>query len=104
MIFQIFPYPNRLRLMAGPPEALPALRRRRHAAQGGVMKLLPKRMRAMEALMPMLTEQQELPEVTPAVGEQRRRVGLSRAACSGSSSPTSTPPPCASWPPRAARS
>jgi glycolate oxidase iron-sulfur subunit len=40
------------------------------------MKLLPKRMRAMEALMPMLTEQQEVPEVTPAVGEQRRRVGF----------------------------
>jgi glycolate oxidase iron-sulfur subunit len=44
--------------------------------KAGVMDRLPKRLKAMEALMPMLTEQQEVPEITAPVGEQRRRVGF----------------------------
>jgi glycolate oxidase iron-sulfur subunit len=76
MIFQIFPYPNRLRLMAAPLKLYQRFGVGDMLHKAGVMKLLPKRMRAMEALMPMLTEQHELPEVTPAVGQQRRRVGF----------------------------
>jgi glycolate oxidase iron-sulfur subunit len=76
MIFQIFPYPNRLRLMAAPLKLYQRFGVGEALHKAGVMKLLPKRMRAMEALMPMLTEQQEVPEVTAAVGEQRRRVGF----------------------------
>ena len=76
MIFQIFPYPNRLRLMASPLKLYQRFGVGDMLHKAGVMKLLPKRMRAMEALMPMLTEQHELPEVTEAVGERRRRVGF----------------------------
>ena len=76
MIFQIFPYPNRLRLMAAPLKLYQRFGVGDMLHKAGVMKLLPKRMRAMEALMPMLTERHELPEVTPAVGERRRRVGF----------------------------
>ncbi|HKH09841.1 MAG TPA: heterodisulfide reductase-related iron-sulfur binding cluster [Rubrobacter sp.] len=76
MIFQIFPYPNRLRLMAAPLKLYQRFGVGDMLNKAGVMKLLPKRMRAMEALMPMLSEQHELPEVTEAVGERRRRVGF----------------------------
>jgi glycolate oxidase iron-sulfur subunit len=76
MIFQIFPYPERLRLMAAPLKLYQRFGVGDALRKAGFMKLLPKRMRAMEALMPMLTEQHELPEVTPAVGQQRRRVGF----------------------------
>ena len=76
MIFQIFPYPNRLRLMAAPLKLYQRFGVGDKLHKAGVMKLLPKRMRAMESLMPMLTEQHELPEVTEAVGEKRRRVGF----------------------------
>ena len=76
MIFQLFPYPNRLRLAAAPLKLYQRFGVGDMLHKAGVMKLLPKLMRAMEALMPMLTEQQEVPEVTAAVGEQRRRVGF----------------------------
>ncbi len=76
MIFQIFPYPERLRLMAAPLKLYQRFGVGDMLHKAGVMKLLPKRMRAMEALMPMLSEHHELPEVTEAVGEKRRRVGF----------------------------
>jgi glycolate oxidase iron-sulfur subunit len=76
MIFQLFPYPNRLRLAAAPLKLYQRLGMREALHRTGAMKLLPKRMRAMEALMPMLTEQREVPQVTGPVGEKRRRVGF----------------------------
>src|SRR6185437_11274204 len=39
-------------------------------------KLLPKQLGAMEALMPALGASQTIPAVTPAQGQQRKRVGL----------------------------
>ena len=76
MIFQLFPYPNRLRVAAAPLKVYQRFGVGDKLRKAGVMKLLPKRMRAMEALMPMLTKQQEVPEVTEPVGERRRRVGF----------------------------
>ncbi len=76
MIFQLFPYPNRLRLAAGPLKLYQRFGVGEKLRKAGVMKVLPKRMRAMEALMPMLTKEQEVPEVTLPVGERRRRVGF----------------------------
>ncbi len=76
MIFQLFPYPNRLRLAAAPLKLYQRFGVGDKLHKAGVMKLLPKRMRAMEALMPMLNEQQDVPEVTQPVGEKRARVGF----------------------------
>ena len=42
----------------------------------GIPKLLPARLRAMEALLPQVPAQDTLPELIPAQGERRRRVGL----------------------------
>jgi glycolate oxidase iron-sulfur subunit len=76
MIFQIFPYPNRLRLMAAPLKLYQRFGVGDKLRRAGVMNALPKRMRAMEALMPMLTREQDVPEVTPPAGEKRRRVAF----------------------------
>jgi glycolate oxidase iron-sulfur subunit len=42
----------------------------------GILNLLPKKIQAMEALLPRLGPHEAVAEVTPAVGEKRRRVGL----------------------------
>ncbi|HEX8765297.1 MAG TPA: heterodisulfide reductase-related iron-sulfur binding cluster, partial [Candidatus Acidoferrum sp.] len=42
----------------------------------GLLKLLPPKWGTMEALLPRLTSQEVVLEVTPAVGTKRRRVGL----------------------------
>jgi glycolate oxidase iron-sulfur subunit len=42
----------------------------------GLLKLLPKKMRVMEALLPKLGPREAVAEVTLAVGTKRRRVGL----------------------------
>jgi len=42
----------------------------------GILKILPKKWQAMEALLPRLKPQETIPEVTPAVAAKRRRVGL----------------------------
>jgi glycolate oxidase iron-sulfur subunit len=76
MIFQLFPYPNRLRLAAAPLKLYQRFGIGDRLRKAGVMDMLPKRLKAMEALMPMLTEQQEVPEITAPVGEKRRRVGF----------------------------
>ncbi len=76
MIFQLFPYPNRLRVAAAPLKLYQRFGVGDKLRKAGVMKMLPKRMLAMEALMPMLTKQQEVPEFTPAEGERRRTVGF----------------------------
>ena len=76
MIFQLFPYPNRLRLAAAPLKLYQRFGVGNKLRKAGVMDRLPKRMKAMEALMPMLTKEQEIPERAQPRGERRRRVGL----------------------------
>jgi glycolate dehydrogenase iron-sulfur subunit len=75
MLFQVFPHPGRLRVLA----PLIALSRRlgisRIARLGGPFP----RLRALVALAPatpLRKTQARLPEITPAVGELRGRVGL----------------------------
>ena len=76
MIFNTFPRVDRLRLLR------PLLRvYQRSGLQSvirgsGLLKLLPKRLRAMEALMPTLGANQGIATTTPARGETRKRVGL----------------------------
>ena len=75
-LFETFTRPDRLRrlralLLAYQKTGLQALVRGL-----GLLKLLPKKWQTMEALLPKLTPQEAVPEVTPAVGARRRRVGL----------------------------
>jgi glycolate oxidase iron-sulfur subunit len=75
-IFGTFTRPDRLRMLR-----LPLLAYQRSGAQAllrrtGILHLLPKKVRAMEALMPQLGASEFIPSVTPAQGSQRRRVGL----------------------------
>jgi glycolate oxidase iron-sulfur subunit len=79
MIFALFPRPGRLRWMAWPMGIY-----QRSGLQGllhgsGVMKLLPRRVQAMERLLPPISFaslRRRVPAHVPAKGPQRRRVGL----------------------------
>jgi glycolate oxidase iron-sulfur subunit len=76
IIFATFPRPDRLRLMR-----VPLLVYQRSGLQAlvratGLLNLLPKKLRAMEALMPALKSSERVPELTSAQGTKRARVGL----------------------------
>src|SRR5208283_3755563 len=75
-LFSIFTHPARLRALLLPlrlyqKAGLEALVRRM-----GIPKLLPARLRTLEALLPQLPTEETLPELIPAQGDRRRRVGL----------------------------
>jgi len=75
-MFGIFTRPDRLRRMR-----LPLLAYQKSGLQAIVrglrlLKLLPKKMQAMEGLLPKLGTREAVAEVTPAAGAKRRRVGL----------------------------
>jgi len=75
-MFENFTQPDRLRRMR-----LPLLVYQKTGVQAvvrglGLLKLLPKKLQAMEALLPKLGPKAAVAEVTPAVGTKRRRVGL----------------------------
>jgi glycolate oxidase iron-sulfur subunit len=76
LLFALFPRPDRLRLLR-----LPLLFYQKSGAQtlvrkSGLLNLLPKKLSATEALMPALAPAEIIPEVTPALGPKRLRVGL----------------------------
>jgi glycolate oxidase iron-sulfur subunit len=75
-MFETFTRPERLRQMR-----LPLLVYQKSGMQAvvrglGLFKLFPKKLQAMESLLPRLEPREAVAEVTPAVGTQRRRVGL----------------------------
>src|SRR5258708_21635660 len=75
-MFETFSQPERLRRMR-----LPLLVYQKSGLQAvvrelGLLKLLPKKIQALEALLPRLGRREVVAEVTPAVGTKRRRVGL----------------------------
>jgi glycolate oxidase iron-sulfur subunit len=75
-IFALFPHPSRLRLLR-PALALYQRSGLQAALRAsGLFKLLPKRLAAMEALLPELRPKQAIAPVTPAQGARRARVGL----------------------------
>jgi glycolate dehydrogenase iron-sulfur subunit len=76
LVFSTFTRPDRLRLLR-----LPLLAYQKSGLQAvlrstGVLKLLPKKLQTMEALLPKLSASESIATVTPAQGPQRRRVGL----------------------------
>jgi glycolate oxidase iron-sulfur subunit len=80
MIFQLFPYPNRLRAAAVLGAVYQRVGGHGRLERSGVLQRLPKRLQAVEELMPSAQLQdltKRLPEFIPARGtEQRRRVGM----------------------------
>jgi glycolate oxidase iron-sulfur subunit len=76
LIFAIFTRPDRLRMMRLPLLLYQRSGLRRLVRGSGVLRLLPRRLQAMEALLPQLPDKEDVAEVTPAVGGKRRRVGM----------------------------
>ncbi|HEX4546404.1 MAG TPA: glycolate oxidase subunit GlcF [Candidatus Acidoferrum sp.] len=74
-VFEIFTRPDRLHLMRIPLLAYQKSGLQTIVRTSGLLKLLPKKMQALESLMPRLGAHQSVAEVTPAVAK-RRRVGL----------------------------
>ncbi|PYT74003.1 MAG: glycolate oxidase iron-sulfur subunit [Acidobacteria bacterium] len=75
-LFDTFTRPDRLRRLRAPLLAYQKSGLQALVRGLRLVKLLPKRLQTMEALLPRLTPQEAVPEVTAAVGIKRRRVGL----------------------------
>jgi glycolate oxidase iron-sulfur subunit len=77
MMFAFLPRPDRLRLLLGPMRIYRGSGLQSLVRRSGLLRLLPERMSAIEALMPAAaTNGATLPERMEANGERRRRVGL----------------------------
>ncbi|HMO56525.1 MAG TPA: heterodisulfide reductase-related iron-sulfur binding cluster [Roseiflexaceae bacterium] len=79
MIFELFPRPERLRILAWPLWFYQRLGIQRLVRRSGLLRLLPQRLQAMESLLPPLTLDRLRATVAPHVaahGERRLRVGL----------------------------
>jgi glycolate oxidase iron-sulfur subunit len=75
-LFTIFTHPARLRALLLPLRLYQKVGLEALVRRTGILKLLPPRLRAMEALLPQVRAQETLPKLIPAQGERRRRVGL----------------------------
>jgi glycolate oxidase iron-sulfur subunit len=77
LIFALFPYPGRLRLLSWPLGLYQKSGLQRLVHLSGLTRLLPKRLQAMERLLPPISfGQRAVPARIPAEGTTRRRVGL----------------------------
>ena len=76
MIYRLFPYPRRLRVLRAPLRAYQASGLGRVLARSGLLSRLPQGLQAMESLAPRLGHVERLPLRTPASGTARRTVGL----------------------------
>ena len=76
MLFATFTRPERLRLLRWPLLAYERTGLRALVRGSRILRFLPKKLQAMETLLPQLGAREVIPEVTPAVGERRRRAGL----------------------------
>jgi glycolate oxidase iron-sulfur subunit len=75
-LFSTFTRPDRLRALLLPLRLYQRTGLQALVQRMGLPKLLPPRMRAMEALLPQVPRQERVPEIIRAQGERRRRVGL----------------------------
>lgn len=79
MLFELFPYPERLRALVAPLLLYEKLGLRALTHRTGLSRLLPSGLQAMEKVLPPLDPsmlRRRLPDVIPARGAARRRVGL----------------------------
>ena len=75
-IFSLFTRPDRLRAIYWPLVAYQRSGFQTLLRRTGALKLLPRRLRTMESLLPKLPPRESIAEVTPAQGQKRLRVGL----------------------------
>lgn len=79
LLFNLLPYPNRLRLLLRPVGLYQKTGLQRWIRSLGILKQLSPQLAAMEALLPPLSDKAfhtSIPEVIPAQGDRRYRVGL----------------------------
>jgi glycolate oxidase iron-sulfur subunit len=79
LIFSLFPYPNRLRVLLVPLLFYQKLGMQKLVRATGLLKRISPRLAGMEGNLPTLTLdtfQEKLPEIIPAEGKQRYRVGV----------------------------
>jgi glycolate oxidase iron-sulfur subunit len=76
LIFATFTRPDRLRLMRFPLLAYQKSGLQTLLRRSGILNLLPKKLRAMESLMPQIRASESIPNVTAAQGTKRHRVGM----------------------------
>ena len=79
LIFNLFPYPNRLRLLLPPLWLYQNLGLQKLLRKTGILNKFAPRLAAMESILPKVTAdslQNNLPEVIPAKGKKRYRVGM----------------------------
>ena len=80
LLFAVFPYASRLRMLALPLQAYQRLGLQRMVRSSGLLSLLPQKLATMESLSPTVPKSlsQQLPAFTPAEGnvERKVRVGM----------------------------
>ncbi len=76
LVFSLFPYPQRLRLLRGPLRAYQRSGLDSWLRAKGVLDRLPPSLGAMTDLLPELGPAEPVPAFTPAVGDRRARVGM----------------------------
>lgn len=79
LIFKLFPYPDRIRLLLTPLGLYQGLGFSKLVQQTGILQRFFPNLAAMESLLPPVTPQcfqDNLPEVIPAQGTRRYRVGM----------------------------
>jgi glycolate oxidase iron-sulfur subunit len=77
LVFATFPHPGRLRWLSWPLALYQKLGLRQLVHHTGLVRLLPKRLQAMEQLLPPVALKNEpLPSIVHAEGQARRRVAL----------------------------
>lgn len=75
-IFSVFPNPARLAILTVPAWLYQRSGLQKFAKWTGLLRLLPKNVREMEALLPTIKLPRRLPTLMPAKGDRRARVGL----------------------------
>ena len=75
-LFNVFTRPERLRALLLPLRLYQKTGLETFVRRIGIPKLLPTQLRAMEALLPDVPAPETIPQLIPAQGKQRRRVGL----------------------------
>ncbi|NEQ43760.1 MAG: (Fe-S)-binding protein [Leptolyngbya sp. SIOISBB] len=79
LIFQLFPYPDRIRLLLTPLGLYQKLGVSKLVQKSGLLQRFSPNLAAMESLLPQVTAksfQDNLPDVIPAQGHKRYRVGM----------------------------
>ena len=77
VLYGLFPYPRRMAWALWPARVLQSLRLDRLLERTGLPRLLPAPLQRMQRLLPRLKSPgRHLPELLPAVGKRRARVGL----------------------------